>query len=402
MLNGEVITDGWKSEEVHAALDLCLACKGCKSDCPVSVDMATYKAEFLSHYYEGQPRPRHAYAMGRIFWWARLASLAPRLANFVGQTPLLRDVAKWLGGIAPQRQMPAFATETFQSWWQRRRTSNTTGEKVVLWADTFTNHFHPQIGIAAVEVLEAFGYQVEVPTAAICCGRPLYDFGLLDTARRLLLELLAAVRPALRDSTPIVVLEPSCLSVFRDELTDLLPYDRDAQRLKDLACSLSELLARREDLRLPQWNAQAIVQAHCHHHAVIGFETEQKLLEQLGLELDRPESSCCGMAGSFGFERGEHYEVSQACGEQKLLPAVRSAQDTLVIADGFSCHEQIRQGTGRTPLHFAEVLRAALRRAGRLQPRVHRRAAARDSHRLLMGATAIVMAAALWARYRGR
>ncbi|MGN6544682.1 MAG: FAD-binding and (Fe-S)-binding domain-containing protein, partial [Aureliella sp.] len=369
MLNGDVITDGWKNEEVKDALDLCLACKGCKSDCPVNVDMATYKAEFLSHYYEGRLRPRHAYAMGWIYWWARLASLAPNVANFFSQTPGLRTVAKWLGGIEPARQMPAFATQTFKAWWQERggESKNTSGTPVVLWADTFVNHFHPDIGRAAVEVLEAAGCQVIVPTQSLCCGRPLYDFGMLDTAKRLLGEILHALRPAIRGELPIVVLEPSCLSVFREELMQLFPDDDDAKRLKKQSCSLSEFLLQLKDFDAPQLHAHALVHPHCHHRSIIRLDAEIELMKRMGLDAEMPEKSCCGMAGSFGFERGDHYEVAQALGERKLLPAVRQASsDTLVITDGFSCHEQIRQGTGRRPLHLAQVLQQALAQEGRI------------------------------------
>jgi Fe-S oxidoreductase len=369
MLNGEVLTDGWRSEEVRDALDLCLACKGCKNDCPVNVDMATYKAEFLSHYYEGRLRPRHAYAMGWIHWWAELAAWLPGVANFVSQTPVLRNIAKWLGGIDQRRQMPPFATQTFQAWWQARGPRGLTGSPVMVWADTFTNHFHPEIGQACVEVLESLGHSVEVPMQSLCCGRPLYDFGMLDTAQRLLRDILDTLRPALRDGIPIVVLEPSCLSVFRDELIGLFPHDEDAQRLKQAACSLSEFLAQQHDFDPPRIDRRAIVHAHCHHRSVIGFEGERALLEKMGLDLEMPEHGCCGMAGSFGFECGEHYDVARACGEQKLLPAVREANDdTLVVADGFSCHEQIRQGTGRTPLHLAQLLHAGLQAEGRLSP----------------------------------
>jgi FAD/FMN-containing dehydrogenase/Fe-S oxidoreductase len=363
MLNGELRDEGWKSESVREALDLCLACKGCKGDCPVNVDMATYKAEFLSHYYEGRLRPRHAYAMGWIYWWARLAAYAPRLVNFFSQTPVLAGVAKWLGGIAPQRSMPPFATETFKAWFQRRRSgARADSPPVILWADTFTNHFHPEVAKAGVEVLEAAGYQVWVPTASLCCGRPLYDFGMLDSASALLRQILDTLRPQIRAGIPIVGLEPSCLAVFRDELGNLFPHDEDATRLAKQSFLLSEFLVEEaKGYKPPRLDRKAVVQGHCHHKSIMGMDAEMKLLKEMGLEVETPEEGCCGMAGSFGFERGDHYDVSMACGERALLPAVRKADsDTLIVANGFSCQEQIEQSTDRQPLHLAQLIQMGL------------------------------------------
>jgi FAD/FMN-containing dehydrogenase/Fe-S oxidoreductase len=361
MMNGEVITDGWRSEEVKSALDLCLACKGCRHDCPVSVDMATYKAEFLSHYYAGRLRPRHAYAMGWIHHWARLASLAPSVANWFGQSPIFAPILKWLAGVAPQRQLPPFAKESFVAWFHRRQRRNQGMAPVLLWADTFNNYFHPGIARAAVEVLELAGYCVHVPRADYCCGRPLYDFGMLTEAKRRLREILIGLQPAIEAGVPIVVLEPSCLAVFRDELLGLFPNDEDAKRLSRQAVLLSELLLRKtKGYEPPRLNAKATVHAHCHHRSVMGFDDEQKLMQAMGLEVQTPEPGCCGMAGSFGFERGEHYKVAMACGERALLPAIRNANDgELLIADGFSCREQIRQSTGRQAVHLAQVLAMA-------------------------------------------
>ncbi len=361
MLRGDPLQDGWKSEPVREALDLCLACKGCKSDCPVNVDMATYKAEFLSHYYEGRLRPRHAYAMGLIYWWARLASYAPGLVNFFGQTPVFRNLVKWLGGIAPQRRMPAFAPETFKEWFRRRGPRNEGKPQVILWPDTFNNHFHPDTAKAAVEVLETAGFQVLVPAKSLCCGRPLYDFGMLDTAKGLLRDVLDTLKPWVEAGVPVVGLEPSCVAVFRDELTGLFPHDEDAKRLSQQTFLLSEFLNRKvKDYRPPQLRRKALVHAHCHHRAVMKTTDEEAILKKLGLDFQLLDSGCCGMAGSFGFER-EHYEVSRAVGELVLLPAVRAAsQDTLIITNGFSCHEQIEQCTDRQPMHLAQVLRMAL------------------------------------------
>ena len=361
MMNGEIITDGWKSEEVKDALDLCLSCKGCKHDCPVNVDMATYKAEFLSHYYEGRFRPRHAYAMGWIYWWSRLAAIAPSVANFFSQTPGLSAIAKWMGGIAQERRMPAFAPATFKAWFRRRPIVNRGRPPVLLWPDTFTNHFLPEHGRAAVEVLENAGYQVLVPGAPLCCGRPLYDYGMIDEAKRMLRDILSTLQAPIEAGVPLIGLEPSCLAVFRDEMANLLPNDRDAKRLHDQSFMLSEFLNRKvKDYQPPKLNRTVLVHIHCHHKSVIGQDDELAILKKLGLDVDEPDKGCCGMAGSFGFEAA-HYDVSMAIGEQALLPAVRKLDDdALVIADGFSCEQQIEQATGRRSLHLAEVLQMAL------------------------------------------
>ncbi|HTU19480.1 MAG TPA: FAD-binding and (Fe-S)-binding domain-containing protein [Gemmataceae bacterium] len=372
MMNGEVLTDGWKSEAVRDSLDLCLACKGCKGDCPVNVDMATYKAEFLSHYYEDQMRPRHAYAMGWIYWWARLAALAPDIANFFSQTPGLSNLAKLAGGIAQERRMPAFARHPFKEWFAKRPVRNQGRPPVILWADTFNNHFHPEVAKAAVEVLEHAGYQVWVPQASLCCGRPLYDFGMLDTAKRLLLEILQTLQPQIEADIPVVGLEPSCVSVFRDEMVNLFPHNWNAKRLHDNTFMLSEFLAKKvEDYRPPQLQRKALVHGHCHHKSVLDFRSEQEILKKMGLDFEMPDPGCCGMAGSFGFE-ADHYDISMNVGEQRLLPAVRqTGRDTLIIADGFSCHEQIDQGAGRRPLHLAQVIQMALREMPYLSSRDH-------------------------------
>ncbi len=360
MLRGEPLRNGWRDDSVKQALDLCLACKGCKSDCPVNVDMATYKAEFLSHYYHHRLRPAPAYTMGLIYWWARLASVVPRFANLVAHAPALGSALKWLGGIAPERDTPSFAEQTFRSWFRRHPRPDGGGQRVLLWPDTFTNFLQPRIPRAAVEVLEAHGFRVDIPRRVLCCGRPLYDYGMLDLASRQLRQILGTLRDEIDAGIPIVGLEPSCVATFRDELVNLFPHDARAKRLSEQVVTLSELLAREgESLRLPRLERKAIVQAHCHHRSVLGFDVEQNLLRRLGLDLSVPNSGCCGMAGSFGFEK-DKYDVSIACGERALLPAVRaSGADTLLIADGFSCREQILQTTGRRALHFAEVMRLA-------------------------------------------
>src|SRR5579859_2246884 len=356
MLRGDPLHGSWKSRYVKDALDLCLACKACKTECPVNVDMATYKAEFFAHHYERKLRPRSAYSMGLIHRWTKLARLAPRSLNLAGSTPGVSHLMKWLGGIAQQRTLPAFAEETFTAWFHARPPRNQDRPPVLLWPDTFSNNFHPSIAQAAVEVLENAGYQVTLPQQSLCCGRPLYDFGMLGTARTLLEQVLSALQPQIAAGTPIIGLEPSCVSVFRDEMTNLLPGNSAAQQLKALTFLFSEFLINRANYQPPQLRRKALVHGHCHHKSVLKFDAEQELLRRTGLEFQVLDSGCCGMAGSFGFE-AEKYDVSVAIGERVLLPAVRAASpDTLIIADGFSCFQQIEGLTGRRALHIAEVL----------------------------------------------
>jgi len=361
MLRGDPLEGGWRNETVKEALDLCLACKGCKGDCPVNVDMATYKAEFLSHYYHGRLRPITAYSLGLIHRWARLAAPMPAVVNCFTQTPLLRDIAKMLAGIAPERRIPAFAPQPFKRWFRQRALQNVGKPRVILWPDTFNNYFHPETAIAAVEVLETAGYQVEVPQRSLCCGRPLYDYGMLDTARRLLRNILDALRPQIVQGVPVVGLEPSCVAVFRDELINLFPHDENARRLSRQTFLLSEFLVRQAGhYQLPQIHCRAVVHGHCHHKAVMKMKDEETVLAKLGLDFAVLDSGCCGMAGAFGFEK-DRYDVSIKVGERVLLPAVRAAdKETLIIADGFSCREQIAQTTDRQALHLAQVIQMAL------------------------------------------
>jgi len=364
MLNGREIRDGWKSDAVRHSLDLCLSCKGCKSDCPVNVDMATYKAEFLSHYYEGRLRPRHAYAFGLVHVWSRWASVAPTIVNFFTQAPILRSVAKWAAGMAPQRDVPVFAPQSFKEWFATRSPQNWGASEVVLFADTFNNYFHPEVAKAAAEVMEHAGFRVVIPMQDMCCGRPLYDYGMLGQAKSWLADILFKLRPQIEAGTPMVVLEPSCCAVFRDELVALYPQNVDAQRLSERTFTLAEFLRRyAPDFKYPQMQREALVHGHCHHKAVMGIEAEREVLKAMGLNFNVLESGCCGMAGSFGFEKGDQYDVSIKCGERVLLPEVRKAsKQALIIADGFSCRTQIEQGTDRHALHLAQVLQLALRK----------------------------------------
>ncbi|MGI8403991.1 MAG: FAD-binding and (Fe-S)-binding domain-containing protein [Thermomicrobiales bacterium] len=365
LLEGDPLEGGWQDEHVKDALDLCLACKGCKGECPVQVDMATYKAEFLSHYYHGRLRPITAYTMGLIFWWARLAAHAPGLVNLATQTPGVRDVVKRLGGIAPERAIPAFAAQTFTDWFHSRPApaAGTVKPPVLLWPDTFNNHFHPETAKAAVEVLEAAGFQVILPETWVCCGRPLYDYGMLDLAEKRLQHTLKVLRPHIRAGTPVVGLEPSCLAVFRDELHNLFPNDEDAKRLYRQSFLLGEFLERyAPDFHLPKLDRKALVHGHCHHKAIMKMDAEVAMLTKIGVDYEVVDSGCCGMAGAFGFERGEHFDVAVKAGERVLLPAVRNAApETVIVADGFSCREQIDQLTDRRALHPAQVMQMALR-----------------------------------------
>ncbi|HUH40035.1 MAG TPA: FAD-linked oxidase C-terminal domain-containing protein [Castellaniella sp.] len=359
MLRGEIITDGWRSTEVKDALDMCLGCKGCKGECPVNVDMATYKAEFLSHHYEGRLRPRAAYSMGLIDVWARLAAHAPRMVNALMHTQPFASVIKALGGIAPQREMPAFATQTFAAWFAARPVVNADRPRLILWPDTFTNHFLADTGKAAVEVLEDAGYRVTLPDQPLCCGRALYDWGMLARAQHYWQHILSALDEDIRQGTPVVGLEPACVAAFRDELGNLFPAGEAAKRLASQTYLLSEFLDM-ISYQPPHLQGKALVHAHCHHAAVMGLGAEKSMLDGLGLDYELLDSGCCGMSGAFGFQK-DKYPISMAIGEQRLLPAVRQAgEDVMLIADGFSCREQIRQSTGRQALHLAQVLQHAL------------------------------------------
>ena len=370
MLKGDPVTDGWRDDAVKESLDLCLSCKGCTGDCPVQVDIPTYKAEFLAHYYEKRRRPLHHYALGLLPWWGQLAARAPRLVNGVSHSPPIAQPTKRLIGFAEEREIPKFAHQTFRAWFADR-SGRTAGapppsanhkQRVVLWPDTFTNLFEPGAGKAAVDVLEAAGFAVEVPQKHVCCGRPLYDFGMLGLAKRTLQRTLDTLSEPIESGVPVLVLEPSCASVFRDELRKLMPHDEHARRLGAQTVVLDELLDRyAPDWAPPNVGRRALVHGHCHHKAVIRGDQGRALLTRAGVEAEMTKAGCCGMAGSFGYGAGEQYDVSMRIGEQFLLPAVRAADaDTLLVADGFSCRSQITAGTGRRALHTAEALSLGL------------------------------------------
>ncbi|HEX6266501.1 MAG TPA: FAD-linked oxidase C-terminal domain-containing protein [Burkholderiales bacterium] len=343
MLRGELITDGWRSEEVKDALEWCLGCKGCRSDCPTHTDMAAYKAEFLSHYYEGRARPRQAWSMARIGEWAPWAARIPRLANFAA------GFGKRLAGVARERSLPRFASRTFRSAFSSKGGS----DPVVLFDDTFNNHFRPRTALAAQQVLEAAGCAVELPREHLCCGRPYYDFGMLDRAKAALARVLEVLSPQLERGLPVVVLEPGCLSVFRDELHRLFPDDARAARLAAGVTSLSELLLKRQ-AKLEK-RKRILMHAHCHQKALWGTSADLQVLAAAGCEVAAPDTGCCGMSGSFGY-RPEFYETSRRIAGLALLPALEKAGDRIVVASGFSCREQIEALSGRPTRHLAELL----------------------------------------------
>lgn len=386
MLAGELVTDGWRSTEVRDALDLCLSCKGCRSDCPVEVDMATYKAEFLHHHYAGRRRPAAHYTMGWLPVWLRWASrarVAP-VVNALASVGPLAAVAKRLGGIAGEREVPRLAGETFSRWWRGRGGPRGEGEPVVLWPDTFTEHLSPSVGRAAVRVLEAAGLRVVLPPTLrgravvgdgtsksalalpaarrgrVCCGLTYVSTGQLDRARAVMRRTLDLMAPVLETSAPVVVLEPSCAAALRTDLPELLHDDPRAARLAARVLTFAEALER----HAPDWAPPAVDrpvtgQTHCHQHAVLGDAADRRLREAAGLTGEL-SGGCCGLAGNFGFEDG-HYGVSVACAEDQLLPAVREAPaGAVVLADGFSCRTQLEQLAGVRGRHLAEVLAEGL------------------------------------------
>jgi Fe-S oxidoreductase len=372
LLQNDVLASGWHDDHVKEAMELCLSCKACKVECPTNVDIATYRAEFLAHYHEERRRPIAAYAYGLIDRWAHLASLAPAIANGLAAAPGVRQLTGRLLRMAPSRQLPRFARQSFRRWARGRGVPVTGGRRdrapavaekpdrqVVLWVDTFNNYFHPETSAAALDVLHAAGFRVSIPSRRMCCGRPLYDFGMLARAKAYLRDVMDGLGAAIEAGTPVVVLEPSCASVFRDELGNLFPDDPRATRLRRQTMLLSELLSRHApEYQPPRLERRVLLHGHCHHKALWRMTDEEALVRKAGAEVEAPDSGCCGMAGPFGYDR-DKFAVSQAIGERALLPAVRRVpDDTIIVADGFSCREQIAQLTGRRAIHLAEVLRA--------------------------------------------
>jgi Fe-S oxidoreductase len=357
-LTSDLLPEGFSDAALHEALELCLSCKACKNECPASVDMAAYKAEFLTAFYETHRRPLRVEFFGRIHEIAQAASIAPTLFNAM-QTGRMGMILRRLLRIHPERNLPRFSRQPFRRWFAQHRKANAQGPEVLLFPDTFNNFFEPEVAIAATEVLERAGFQVSLPAKDLCCGRPLYEAGMLDAGRSRLLEIVNVLSPFIERNVSVVGLEPSCLLTLRDELPALFPRVSAARQLASSAMLLDEFLtAKAPEFAPPSLMGCALVHGHCHQKALAGINSELALLRRAeGLKVDAPDAGCCGMAGAFGYD-ARRFEVSHTIAERALIPAVRnSADDTIIIADGFACRSQIRQFCPtRSPMHLAQVL----------------------------------------------
>jgi FAD/FMN-containing dehydrogenase/Fe-S oxidoreductase len=344
---------GWRAPEVHDALDLCLSCKGCSRDCPTGVDMAAYKSEVLFQSYRRRLRPRPHYALGRLPRWSDLAARAPRLVNALMGSRPGGALAKWVAGVDQRRDLPAFAAHTFRAGWTPRTADDRP--PVALWVDSFTDHFAPEVAVAAAGVLESAGYRVEVPPADTCCALTWITTGQLDAARRILRGTVTTLAGYADAGMPIVGVEPSCTAVLRGEARDLVD-DPAAGRVAAATRTLAELLTDTPGWEPPSLDGvEVVAQPHCHHHSVLGWAADERLLRRAGASVTRV-GGCCGLAGNWGVERG-HHDVSVAIAEHALLPAVRGAgPDAVVLADGFSCRTQLDQLAGRPGVHLAQLL----------------------------------------------
>jgi Fe-S oxidoreductase len=355
MVNGQVVRDGWKSDEVHEALDLCLACKGCSTDCPTGVDMATYKAEALHQRYRGRVRPRSHYALGRLPRWARLAQPVAPFANRVMRAGLVQRLAKAAAGIDQRRGVPPFAARPLSRWARERTGARDERPDVVIWADSFTEHFATGPGQAAVTLLEQAGLRVDVVGEDACCGLTWISTGQLDAARRIAGRTVDRLHPFVAAGIPVVGLEPSCLAALRADLVQLTDDPRAAELAAGVR-TLAEVLESLPDWAPPDLTGTTVVaQPHCHHASVLGWAADERLLRRAGATVTRV-GGCCGLAGNFGVEKG-HYDVSVAVAEHTLLPAVRAAgADAVVLADGFSCRTQLDDLAAVRAVHISELL----------------------------------------------
>ncbi|MFI7067184.1 FAD-binding and (Fe-S)-binding domain-containing protein [Kribbella sp. NPDC050124] len=352
MVNGQLI-DGWHSPAVHEALDLCLSCKGCATDCPTGVDMATWKSEVLHQTYRRRLRPLSHYSLGRLPRWARMASRAPAVVNRLSRVPGLQRLLFAVAGIDAHRSAPDFPAETFRSWFENRDRNGGAAE-VFLYVDSFTDLFTPEVGKAMVTVLEAAGYRVGLTPREACCGLTWISTGQLDQAKKILGRTIDSLSRS-TGALPIVGIEPSCTAALRHDAVRLVPGDV-TREVAARVVTLAELLADHPSWTPPDMSdLQVVAQPHCHHHAVMGWEADAALLARAGVHVERV-GGCCGLAGNFGMERG-HYDVSVAVAGQQLLPAIdRSGPGAVVLADGFSCRTQVHDLAHRPAVHLAQFI----------------------------------------------
>lgn len=369
---GILPTKEFTSERMHDVMDLCISCKACKAECPSSVDMAKIKMEWLAHYHEANGTPLRARMFADIHFVSRLSSgWVALLANFGLKNGLMRRVMQRFMGVSQKRTLPTFARQPFTTWFKKHSPTPAVQKtdrprQVVLFNDTFNTYNYPHIAIAATEVLEAAGFEVILPGHR-CCGRPMMSEGLLDKAKQAARETVERLAPFAKQGIPIVGLEPSCLLSLRDEYLYMLPDHPDVKLVAQVAYTFEEFIAKLADeselhLNFTDEKRQLLLHGHCHQKALVGTESSKRTLTlPANYSVQEVDSGCCGMAGSFGYE-AEHYDISLKMAERRLLPAVRqTSQDTIVVAAGVSCRQQIKHGTGRQALHPAEVLRAAIK-----------------------------------------
>lgn len=366
ILEGDVITDKWKSKEVEEALNLCLSCKACASECPVNVDMATYRAEFYNHYYKSHHRPLASFGMGLVHRWAPLASKAPWLMNFITQTKGINAIAKAVAGVHQKRDLPPLAKKTFRKMWRADGNRNEHANKneskirVILWADSFNNYFTPKPLLAAAQLLEKSGYEVILPKQGLCCGRPYYDFGRLNAAKDMLAKTVESLTPLFDGNTWLVGIEPSCLSVFKEEMIKLFPNDERAKMIRGQTMTLGGFLKKHGHPEI-KLESDVVIHGHCHHKSVLDINSEVEILKTSGKNVKLLDDGCCGMAGAFGYEK-DKYEVSKKIAELGVVSHLNETpQETIVAADGFSCRHQIAHFTERETITLPELLLKAIK-----------------------------------------
>jgi len=356
------------SKRLYEVLDLCLGCKACKAECPSNVDMAKIKYEVLAHYHKANGLPWRNRLFGEIGALAVFGSAFAPVSNWVTNNALSKWMAEKLLGVDRHREMPTFVHKTFEKWFRKRRDAHTASKKVVLFHDTFMNHSEPNIGKAAVHVLESAGYEVLLPEKR-CCGRPLISEGMLDRAARNARYNIDSLRAYADEGIPIVACEPSCTATLTDDYVELIGTP-DAKRVAEATCSLEEFVMRMAEkgempLTFTTAPRDILLHGHCHQKALVGI---QPTVQMLSLPPEHNvrviDSSCCGMAGAFGYEK-THYELSLKIGELRLFKAIREGQQNnfTLSAAGFSCRHQIEHGTGAQPKHPIELLSEAIRQA---------------------------------------